>query len=113
MAVNRCKQMGARGGGGSRGGGGTVASMNAIRAQQKAVSSAQATLSKARKAYAGAQGSFYYTAQGEKAKAEAKVRLKKTHDAYWKANKNYYAQKAKLDKMVAKYQGKAAADAPF
>ena len=104
--------MGGRAGGGSRGGG-SVASMNAIRAQQKAVSSAQATLSKARKAYSGAQGSFYYTAQGEKAKAEAKVELKKTHDAYWKAKDNYDKQKAKLDKMVAKFQGKSSANAPL
>ena len=112
MVVNRFKTMGGRAGGGA-GGGGTVARMEAIRKQEKVVASAQATLTKARKAYSGAQGSFYYTAQGEKAKEEARVRLKKTHDAYWQAHDNYYSQKSKLDTMVAKFQGKQAANAPL
>lgn len=78
--------------------------MSEVRAAQKAVSSAQAQLTKTRKEYQGALGYFYYTAQSEWAKQEAKTKLNKASAAYEKAQKKYQTAKAVLDAKSAAYK---------
>ena len=107
MVVNRITSMGGRSGSGARGARGgraKVPTMGEVRAAQKALSSAQAQLTKTRKEYQGALGYFYYTAQSEWAKQEAKTELNKASAAYEKAQKKYQAAKAVLDAKSAAYR---------
>ena len=101
--------MGGRAGGGAgsgRGGGAARATMADVKEAQKALTSAQSKLTKAKNEYAAAEGSVRWTAQGEKAKAEAKVRFEKAQQKYFKAFDEHKAAQAHYDKTVASFQGK-------
>lgn len=100
--------MGGRAGGGARsgGGGGARATMADVKDAQRALTSAQSKLTKAKNEYAAAEGSVRWTAQGEKAKAEAKVRFEKAQQKYFKAFDEHKAAQAHYDKTVASFQGK-------
>ena len=101
--------MGGRAGGGAgsgRVGGAARATMADVKEAQKALTSAQSKLTKAKNEYAAAEGSVRWTAQGEKAKAEAKVRFEKAQQKYFKAFDEHKAAQAHYDKTVASFQGK-------
>lgn len=97
--------MGGRAGSGARMGVGinNTPTIGELKLAQKAVSTAKAQYTKAKKRYTGALGYFYHTAQSQWSKQEAKTELNKAYQAYESTKKKYYDAKAILDAKSSAY----------